>query len=242
VEWLEGRFSRVITEGNGPFGLATSGHPSWPYHSFALKSYWPPVGTFSWPLTYCGTVVKDLITRAKDVAEAELASMSGRLAHVNGVAATADKVAKSLMHDGRIEVVAAAWLHDVGYGPRVRESGFHPIDGAAFLRLQGFPDVVTSLVAFHSGAAEEADERGLAESLHRFTPPPIDLLDILTYADMMTGPAGQPVTVEVRIAEILDRYSSDDPVYRAVSRSATQLEAAVGRIEDQLESATRHPR
>lgn len=183
--------------------------------------------------------MKDLITRAKDVAEAELASMRGRLAHVSGVAITADKVVRSLLHDRRDEVVAAAWLHDVGYGPRVRDCGFHPLDGAVFLRNQGFPDVVSSLVAFHSGAAEEADERGLAETLSQFTSPPNDLLDILTYADMTTGPAGELVMVEARIAEIFDRYPSGDPVYRAVSRSAPELKAAVRRIEDQLELAGR---
>ena len=187
-------------------------------------------------------MAKDLITRAKDVAEVELASMVGRLAHVSGVAATAGKVANSLLRDRRDEVVAAAWLHDVGYGPRVRNSGFHPLDGAAFLRSEGFPHVVSSLVAFHSGASEEADERGLKESLSRFTPPPTDLLDILTYADMTTGPTGDPVTVESRIAEILDRYPASDPVYRAVSRSAPGLKAVVRRVDDQLEQLRRQPK
>jgi len=104
-------------------------------------------------------VVKDLITRAKDVAAAELASMSGRLAHVSGASAAADNVARSSLRNRANEVVAAAWLHNIGYGPRVRDSGFHPLDGAVFLCMQGFPDVVTSLVAFHSGAAEEENER-----------------------------------------------------------------------------------
>ena len=187
-------------------------------------------------------MAENLITRAKDVAEAELASMSGRLAHVIGVAATADRVATSLMRDQRDEVIAAAWLHDVGYGPRVRSSGFHPLDGAAFLRSKGFPNVVSSLVAFHSGASEEAEERGLTESLSRFTPPPNDLLEVLTYADMTTGPTGESVTVDSRIAEILDRYPSSDPVYRAVSRSAPGLTAVVGRIDDQLEQLRRQPK
>ena len=187
-------------------------------------------------------MVKDLITRAKDVAELQLAPMCGRLAHVRGVAATADKVANSVLRDQRDEVVAAAWLHDIGYGPLVRVSGFHPLDGAAFLRSEGFPSVVSSLVAFHSGASEEADERGLKESLSRFTPPPTDLLDILTYADMTTGPTGDPVTVESRIAEILDRYPASDPVYRAVSRSAPGLKAVVRRVDDQLEQLRRQPK
>ena len=187
-------------------------------------------------------MAKDLIARAKDVAEVELDSMVGRLAHVRGVAATADKVANSLLRDQSNEVVAAAWLHDIGYGPRVRHSGFHPLDGAAFLFSEGFPDVVVSLVAFHSGASEEADERGLKESLSRFTPPPTDLLDILTYADMTTGPTGEPVTVESRISEILDRYPASDPVYRAVSRSAPALKAVVRRIDDELEKLRLQPK
>ena len=187
-------------------------------------------------------MAEDLIARAKDVAEAELASMVSRLAHVSGVAATADTVATSLLRDQRDEVIAAAWLHDVGYGPRVRNSGFHPLDGAAFLRSEGFPDIVSSLVAFHSGASEEANERGLKESLSRFAPPPNDLLDILTYADITTGPTGEAVTVESRIAEILDRYPASDPVYRAVSRSAPGLKAVVRRIDDQLEDLRSQPK
>lgn len=168
--------------------------------------------------------------------------MCGRLAHVRGVAATAAKVASSLLRDQRDEVIAAAWLHDIGYGPRVRNSGFHPLDGAALLRSEGFPDVVSSLVAFHSGAAEEADERGLEEPLNQFKPPPNDLLDILTYADMTTGPTGELVTVETRIAEILDRYPSSNPVYRAVSRSAPTLKTVVRRVDDQLEQLRRQPK
>lgn len=192
--------------------------------------------------SYCGRVAKDLITRAKDVAKVELASMSVRLAHVSGVAATAEKVASSVLRAQRDEVIAAAWLHDIGYGPRVRNSGFHPLDGAAFLRDEGFPNVVSSLVAFHSGAAEEADERGLEDSLSQFAFPPNDLLDILTYADITTGPTGDPVTVESRIAEILDRYPASDPVYRAVSRSAPGLKAVVRRVDDQLERLRRQPK
>ena len=192
--------------------------------------------------SYCGTVVNDLITRAKDVAEEELASTGDRLAHVRGVAATADKAANSLLRDQCDEVIAAAWLHDIGYGPRVRSSGFHPLDGAAFLSSEGFPEVVSSLVAFHSGAAEEADERGLKGSLSHFALPPSDLLDILTYADMTTGPTGEPVTVDSRISEILDRYISSDPVHRAVTRSAPALKAAVRRVTDQLDRLPRQPK
>jgi HD superfamily phosphodiesterase len=29
---------------------------------------------------------------------------------------------------------AAAWLHDIGYSPEIAVSGFHPLDGARYLR------------------------------------------------------------------------------------------------------------
>lgn len=45
-------------------------------------------------------------------------------------------------------LVAAAWLHDIGYAPSVRQTGFHPLDGAMFARSAGFGELVASLVAF----------------------------------------------------------------------------------------------
>jgi HD domain len=62
-------------------------------------------------------------------------------------------------------LVAAAWLHDIGYAPSVRVTGFHPVDGAFFARREGFDELVVSLVAFHSGAPAEAQERGIGGCL-----------------------------------------------------------------------------
>ncbi|WP_406239339.1 hypothetical protein [Nocardia sp. NBC_01009] len=30
--------------------------------------------------------------------------------------------------------MTAAWLHDIGYAPDIARIGFHPVDGAEFLR------------------------------------------------------------------------------------------------------------
>ena len=35
------------------------------------------------------------------------------------------------------DLVAAAWLHDIGYAPELVETGFHPLDGARYLRREG---------------------------------------------------------------------------------------------------------
>lgn len=181
---------------------------------------------------------EELTIRAQEVAMAELADLNDRAAHVRRVAAKTAQTTRVLSTTPCEEVVAAAWLHDVGYGARVRESGFHPLDGATFLKEQYFPDLVVSLVAHHSGAFEEAVERGLSEQLSAFDKPPRDLLDVLTFADMTTGPQGQDVDVDSRISEILNRYDASDPVHSAVMRSADSLRGAVNRVQDLLKRAS----
>ena len=111
--------------------------------------------------------------------------------------------------------MAAAWLHDIGYAPSVRSTGFHPVDGAAFARREGFDELVVSLVAFHSGAPAEARERGI-NGLSAFSAPPQQVLDALTFCDLTTGPDGTAVSPRDRLHEVLQRYGPDDPVHRAV--------------------------
>ena len=58
-------------------------------------------------------------------------------------------------------LIAAAYLHDIGYAPELEDTGFHPLDGARWLRAQG-QERLACLVAHHSGAWFEAEARGLA--------------------------------------------------------------------------------
>jgi hypothetical protein len=74
-----------------------------------------------------------------------------------------------------------------------------------------------------------------------FEPEDGPLLDALTYADMTTGPAGQRVDLEDRIAEILERYPPDDPVHRAITRSHPMLREAVDRPLARLAVAADQP-
>ncbi len=63
-------------------------------------------------------------------------------------------------------IEAAAWLHDIGYSPELVETGFHPLDGARYLRdVHGADPVLCRLVANHSCAVIEAEERGLDREL-----------------------------------------------------------------------------
>ena len=93
-----------------------------------------------------------------------------RWAHVQGVAAQARSLAPILGDDADL-LEAAAWLHDIGYSPELAETGFHPLDGARYLRDVALADpVLCSLVAHHSCAVIEAEERGLADELRREFP------------------------------------------------------------------------
>ena len=169
--------------------------------------------------------------RARVVAQERLDSLARRWAHVQGVAAAAELLAAGLATPDADAVVAAAWLHDVGYAPSVRSTSFHPVDGAAFVRAENFPTLVVSLVAYHTAAAFEARERGLSDTLAEFAEPPKLLLDILTCADMITGPDGSRVRAEDRVSEILSRYPEDDPVHRAIDQATPTLLAAVARVD-----------
>jgi hypothetical protein len=162
-------------------------------------------------------------------------TLPDRWAHSQGVAAKARTVAPILgRHAGA--VTAAAWLHDIGYAPGLHDSGFHPLDGARYLRdVQHADPLVCRLVAHHSCAATEAAIRELAADLSReFKPAPGQMTDALIYCDMTTGPQGQPMTVEQRLADIRDRYGPNHVVTQALVRSAPDLAASVARVTRKL--------
>jgi hypothetical protein len=162
-----------------------------------------------------------------------------RWAHSQGVAGQARSLAPILGKNAEV-VIAAAWLHDIGYAPDLIDTGFHPLDGARYLGdTSQASDMLCRLVAHHSGAMTEAAEYGLADQLVReFKPAPGDLADALIYCDMTTGPDGQPLSVEQRLAEIRTRYGPDDPVSRALARSAPQLTSAVTSVRRKLAKFT----
>lgn len=175
-----------------------------------------------------------LVDHARAIAEKRLAALPARLAHVQAVATLADRVARRLAPTALYPIVAAAYLHDIGYSAELAHTGFHPVDGAVFARSEGFPEVVVGLVAYHSGAWSEAIERGLVEELQQFRIPPAPLLDILTYADLRTGPDGNLVSARARLAEVLDRYGPTEAVHRAVLRSRPTLLTSVEQVATAL--------
>ena len=158
-------------------------------------------------------------------------SLPRRWSHVQGVAARARTLKLSLGPDAEL-LEAAAWLHDIGYLPELAHTGLHGLDGARYLRdLQHAEPLLCRLVAHHSCAVIEAEERGLAHVLTgEFAPPPQPLADALTFCDMTTSPDGEHVHVHNRLAEIHDRYGTSHLVSRSIRRATPLILEAVGHV------------
>ncbi|MFE9169396.1 HD domain-containing protein [Streptomyces kebangsaanensis] len=176
------------------------------------------------------------------IAEAELGkTLPRRWAHSQGVAARAAEAGRLLGRDAEL-LAAAAVLHDVGYAPRLATTGFHPLDGARFLRDEyQANDRLMQLVANHSFALLEAEERGLRDKLASEFPlleEPL-LVDALVYCDMTTTPDGGRTTAQERVAEIVGRYGADSVVGRFIRRAAPEIFSSVGRIEAALAAQPR---
>jgi HD superfamily phosphodiesterase len=158
-----------------------------------------------------------------------------RWAHVQGVAARAQALAPILGEDADL-LEAAAWLHDIGYSPELAGTGFHPLDGARYLRdVHQAEPVLCRLVGNHSCAVIEAEDRGLADVLAReFPAADAALSEALTYCDVTTTPDGAVVTVHDRLAEIRKRYGPDSLVTRFTYRAEPWLAASVTRTTKRL--------
>ena len=144
----------------------------------------------------------------------------------------------AVVEQGQRDVlVAAAYLHDLGYAPALAVTGCHAIDGAQHLRELGH-ERLAGLVAYHSGARFEAELRGLAEELAEFADEDSALTRLLTYCDMTTGPRGESFTLDERLAEVERRYGAEHVVTRSLCYAARPwLEECVSWAEAALRRA-----
>lgn len=166
------------------------------------------------------------VAEARELARDVLSEVPGtRWAHVQGVGAAAEQLLPAIGE----HVAVAAWLHDVGYAPALVDTGFHPVDGARWLRKLQLDPVVVSLVAWHSTAWHEAAERGLTTDLSEFAAPDPDDRDALALVDLTTGPTGHRLTVTDRITEVLSRYPSTHPAHRSMTAARAEMMASATR-------------
>jgi hypothetical protein len=131
----------------------------------------------------------------------------------------------------REELVAAAYVHDIGYSEELSDTGFHPLDGARYLRRQGRENLAR-LVAHHSNARFEAKLRGFTDYEVEFPYGGSLLDDALTVCDMTTSPDGEPVTLKERVTEIVERYGQEHPTAIAIAAGLPDFERAEAAVNE----------
>lgn len=180
---------------------------------------------------------------AYPLAESLLAEpLPRRWQHCLGVAERARTIALVLGRDADL-LEAAAVLHDIGYSPDLAKTGFHPLDGARYLRdVAGADERVTNLVAHHSCSWLEAEARGLhAELIGEFSRESEHLNDALCYCDMNTTPDGTPTNPIDRINEITGRYGPDSLIGRFIRRAEPEILDCTSRVLERVAAVKRQP-
>jgi hypothetical protein len=174
----------------------------------------------------------DLAT-AERLAGQYLGDQPKRLAHVRGASATAGTVGHYVCPKDEHILGCAGLLHDIGYSAELAATGFHPLDGARWLRGLG-EERLARLVAHHTGSGWEAAVRGLSDELSEFPQETSIVADVLTFADLTTGPTGDHVGIDERIADIRRRYPRKHPVIVALGRAEPHLRGVVDRVQGLL--------
>jgi hypothetical protein len=157
-----------------------------------------------------------------------------------GVAEFAAALTVILPTDDAAILMVAAWLHDIGYSPNLAETGLHPLGGARYLEIRGWPPRVCALVAHHSGTRYLACVSGREEELGRCPDEASAVSDALTYADQRVGPYGRRMSIHARLADKARRHGPTSVQARARHDRDPYLLGVADRVEEKLLD-TGHP-
>lgn len=175
------------------------------------------------------------VVAARETARDLLGGTSDRWWHSQAAAAAAAEAAASVDEADRDLLVAAAWVHDIGYRHPYPPTGFHPVDGARLLLDRGWPRRLAALVAHHSEARFAASARGLSAELAEFEHEGGAVTDALVYADLTAGPDGHRVTLTERFADVHRRHRAESAPLRAARRAREpHLVLSIARVEVRL--------
>jgi HD superfamily phosphodiesterase len=159
-----------------------------------------------------------------------LRPLGRRWRHAQAVAETARELASGMAPEDADFLVAAGYLHDIGYAPELAMTGFHPLDGARHLRALGH-ERLAGLVAHHTRADHEARLRRLDSALAEFDDEESIVSAALAYCDLTTGPNGRRMTAEQRLIDVEARYGVGSPVTRGLQAAWPELMQAVEEVE-----------
>jgi hypothetical protein len=166
---------------------------------------------------------------AEDHAGDLLRPLGRRWRHARAVADAARGMAGGLSPEDADILVAAAYLHDIGYAHELAVTGFHPLDGARHLLTLGH-ERLAGLVAHHTRALHEARLRGLESALADFDDEDTLVSAALAYCDLTIGPSGEQMTPEQRLSDVEARYGSESPVTRGLRAAWPEMMVAVEQV------------
>ena len=161
---------------------------------------------------------------AEAVAAEHLKPLGDRWLHTLGVVDLARELTPALSANEGGTLIAAAFVHDIGYAPRLAATGFHPLDGAEYIARAGFSRLA-ALVAHHGGARHEAQLRGLGALLARFAREDSRVAAALDFLDLSTGPRGERWPLSERLRDIVRRHRDDPAVVAALCATSSELKA-----------------
>ena len=160
--------------------------------------------------------------------------------HLLGVSERCRELAQRLgMSRSEIDMATTAGLlHDIGKVHRLARTGWHPLDGGLYLRRAGEPRLA-ALVAHHTGALYEAMLLGHDRVLEAYPRERSLVADVLAVCDITTRQDGRVVTMEQRLEDIHDRYSTQAIPSKALHVFWPELEEAQARIDERLAERAR---
>lgn len=174
------------------------------------------------------------VSVAQELSRRMLAAHPERMQHSSAVAARAASLAGAVDDTDVNLLVAAAWVHDIGYASALRDTGFHPLDGARFLASLHWDPRLCALVAHHSGSRFVAEVTGLDSALGEFLHVQDAVSDALTIADQTVGPHGRRLTLDERMRDTLGRHGPESPQARAHAQREEYFRAALRRVDARL--------
>lgn len=163
---------------------------------------------FTEPLAPAGAVLDDVLAASFFPAD------STRLAHMRQACRTAQRIVTQMGYEAALaeKIVTAALFHDVGYSEKLRNTGFHPLDGAAYLAHCNAPEEVIEAVLWHSSTPVDIESLPEIKKIYdRFPTPDFDgiIHDAVRYCDFRTSPLGEAYSFGQRILELENRFGAD---------------------------------
>lgn len=139
---------------------------------------------------------------------------STRLAHMRQACRTATRLAEQMNYDAETaeKVITAALFHDIGYSEKLGKTGFHPLDGAAYLAHCGAPEDIVMAVLWHSSTPVEIESMPEMKEIYSRFPGPdyaCPIYKAVAYCDFRTSPVGESFSFGQRIVELENRFGMD---------------------------------